>query len=1182
MPLFVLWTKFITPRNIFARSSPYRWAGSSVVSGGLVDQGPGEIEAFITRWQASGGAERANYALFLTELCDILRVPRPDAATGGSGPYRFERSVARHERDGSTSTRRIDLYKRGCFVLEAKQASDRPQQPGLFGTTGMSEAERRATVRQTPGWAQAMLKAKGQAENYARDLPVEEGWPPIIMVCDVGFCIDVFADFSGTGKHYAQFPDQKDYRIYLTELRDPATRDRLRSVWIAPLTLDPSKRRVEVTQEIAALLARLAIQLEARKHTPEAVATFLMRTVFSMFAQSVGLLPSKTAFTDLLEVCHAAPPSFVPLVGDMWRTMDKGGFSPGMRANLRRFNGGLFAPGPHGPVEPLPLDADMIDLLVIASKRDWSQVEPAIFGTLLENAINKRERDRLGAHFTPRAFVERLIQPTLMDPLLTEWDGVKASALHKAQASDIPGAADAVRSFHARLCAIRVLDPACGTANFLYVALDLLKRLEGEVLDLLADLVPGEGERFDLTQATVDPHQFLGLEVNPRAVPVAELVLWLGWLQWHFRNRPGRQLPEPILRDFRNIQHMDALLDYQSEEVVQGATRWGGRTKLHSITSEEVPDENDRMLVMRPKNAKPTKWPEADFIIGNPPFIAGKDLRTDLGDGYAEALWDAYPKLNRSADLALFFWWKAAQATTSGQTRRFGLITSNSLRQVFCRRVVADAMTARVPLHLVFAVPDHPWSVGAGSAAVRIAMTVAEAGEGEGLLSLVVGETQGKNGVPAVTFVTRTGHINADLTIGTNVKAARPLRANGAIASPGVKLHGAGFIVSPTQAKAMGLGKMPGLEQHIRPYLNGRDLQQRSRGMMVIDLFGLAEDDVRHQFGAVWQHVHSTVKPQRDAIAGNGPDTAQYAREWWLFGKTRPELRAALRGLDRYIATVETAKHRAFTFLPAGVLPDNMLIAVGSDDAFHLGVLSSRIHTIWFMATCGWLGVGNDPRYNKTQCFDPFPFPNASSPQRAEIAAIAEELDSHRKARIVAHPHLTLTRLYNVLVAIRAGTPLSPEERDIHDAGQVTILRALHDRLDATVADAYGWLRDLSEADVVAQVVALNAERVAEEAKGKVRWLRPAYQAPADAARAVKQTSLVVDQAPIVIDCRWPKDEPAQFVALRTALRSGPIAARDLARGFKGVPRGDRVPKMLATLVALGQARALDGGRYTA
>lgn len=1137
------------------------------------------VESFIARWRGTGGAERANYTLFLTELCDILDVPHAAAATGGRGDYRFERAVTRHERDGSTSTRWIDLYKRDCFVLEAKQAHDAPVQTALFAGVA-SETERRSLVRRTRGWTQAMLKAKGQAEDYARDLPADEGWPPFVIVCDVGFCFDLYADFSRTGKHYAQFPTLETYRIYLTDLCDPLVRDRLRAIWTAPMSLDPAKERVDVTREIAALLARLAAALEARGHTAEAVATFLMRSVFSMFAQSAGLLPTPTAFTDLLVDCRDNLPGFVPLVGDMWRSMDKGGFSSALRAMVKRFNGGMFAAGVHGPPDPLRVDRDMLKLLVQASRCDWTNVEPSIFGTLLENAISARERGRLGAHFTPRAFVERLVVPTLMEPLLEEWNGVKATAVRKAEAGDQKGAADAVHAFHARLCAVRVLDPACGTGNFLYVALDLMKQLEGEVLILLADLSPGEGDRFDLTHATVDPHQFLGLEINPRAVPVAELVLWLGWLQWHIRTRGNRPLPDPILRDFHNIRHADALLHYRDEVAVRddagrNVTRWGGRTKPHPITGETVPDETDRILVMRPRASKPAVWPEADFIIGNPPFIAGKDLRAELGDGYAAALWAAYPKVNKSADIALYFWWKAAQLVAAGKVRRFGFIASNSLRQVFCRRVVAEALEARAPVHLVFAVPDHPWTDGHGSAAVRISMTAAARGPGDGTLAVVTAEAPGHDGVPAVTLATTAGRINADLTIGTDVKAARPLRANERLSSPGVKLHGAGFIVSPAQAAGLGLGKVRGLEKHIRPYLNGRDLMQHSRGQMVIDLFGLTEAEVRKRFPAVYQHVLLNVKPERDQ------NNEAYRRDnWWLFGRKNTTMRTAVWNLPRYIVTAETAKHRIFTFLSNRVLSDNMLIAIGFDEAFFLGVISSSIHLAWALSAGGTLE--DRPRYNKSVCFDPFPFPNPSLRQRATIAAIAEELDAHRKARIAEHPHLTFTDLYNVLSAIRAGTPLTAAERDVHDAGQVTVLRELHDRLDVAVAAAYGWPADLSDAEIVARVVALNAQRVREEAEGTVRWLRPDFQAPEETQRKAQQISLAVDAAQEAPEHRWPKEEPAQFVALRAMLRQGPVAASEIGVQFTGAPRGDRVPKMLATLVALGQARALDGGRYAA
>jgi hypothetical protein len=1140
---------------------------------------------FIARWSASERAERTNAPPFLIELCDLLGLPRPEPASGGGGGYRFERSVTHFENDDRATTRRIDLYKRDCFILEAKQGANVITQQSLFGLD--AEATRRQTVRNSTGWAQHMLKARGQAERYVRDLPADEAAPPFLIVCDVGFCFDIYADFSGTGRHYVQFPDRETFRIYTTDLRRPDIRDRLVAIWQDPRSLDPARRRTEVTREIAEYLARLARDLEAR-YAPETVAFFLMRCLFCMFAQSVDLLPGRTAFTDLLERCQDSPEKFVGLVGELWRQMNVGGFSAAVEGMVRRFNGGLYAHG-SGSAEPLCVTPDEIRLLVIAAKRDWKNVDPAIFGTLLENALTVRQRGQLGAHFTPRAFVERLVIPAVMEPLRAEWDGFKAASYARLEAGDKAGAASLLRDFHARLCAVRVLDPACGTGNFLYVTMEMMKRLEGEVLDALANLVAGEGDRLALTGASVDPHQFLGLEKNPRAVPVAELVLWIGYLQWHFRTFGAAPPAEPILRDFHNIVHADALMTSDGEELVrdaQGAlvTRWDGVTmKPHTVTGAAVPDESARVELTRPVRPRMAVWPEADFIVGNPPFIAGKDMRAELGDGYTTALWTLYKKVPNSADIAMFFWWKAAQAlaVNKARLRRFGFITSNSIRQTFCRRVMAEAMGGKRALRLVFAIPDHPWSDGVGSAAVRIAMTVAERvkprSEELGRLQVVTAERATVEGVPDVTLATTLARINADLSTGADPDQAMPLQANEKISSPGVKLHGAGFIVTPAQAAALGLGKVPGLENHIRPYLNGRDLTQRSRGVMVIDLFGLEEAEVRRRFSDVWQYLHGEVYAHRMAISGNTPDATEYARLWWLHGKPRPELRRALKGLRRYIATVETAKHRPFCFLPASVIPDNMLVCIATDDAFHLGVLSSRFHVAWALAAGGTLE--DRPRYNKTRCFDPFPFPAASTAQRATIAAIAEELDALRRQNLDAHAELTMTGLYNVLEKLRAGTPLTEAERDIHDLGKISILLRLHQALDDAVAAAYGWPRDLPAADIVARVVALNIARRAEEEGGLVRWLRPAFQAPAEAMRAAAQTSLPTDQAEDTARPKWPARDPDRFVALRAALAAGPGKPADLTRHFDRAPAA-RVRDMLETLAALGQASRDADGRY--
>ena len=233
------------------------------------------------------------------------------------------------------------------------------------------------------------------------------------------------------------------------------------------------------------------------------------------------------------------------------------------------------------------------------------------------------------------------------------------------------------------------------------------------------------------------------------------------------------------------------------------------------------------------------------------------------------------------------------------------------------------------------------------------------------------------------------------------------------------------------------------------------------------------------------------MKPERD----KSRDKA-FREKWWLFGRTRPEIRAFTADASRYVATTETAKHRIFQFLPAEVVPDHMVIAIGSEDGFHLGVLSSRIHCEWTLKAGGWLGVGNDNRYNKSLVFDPFPFPEATPAQRAAIGALAEELDATRKAALADVSRLTLTEIYNLRDRQRTGQLKDLLEVERANAARVGIISRLHEQLDAEVAAAYGWPANLPPADLVTRLVALNTARAAEEKAGTIRWLRPDYQRP--------------------------------------------------------------------------------------
>jgi len=850
-----------------------------------------------------------------------------------------------------------------------------------------------------------MLRARNQADSYARAVSRDDGWPPFLLVVDVGHVIEVYADFSGQGQGYTQFPDGKRFRIALEDLEHDAIRERLRLIWTDPHALDPSRTAAKVTREVADRLAALGRSFEGEGHEPEAVANFLMRCLFTMFAEDVELIPPRS-FTDLLEKLRGHPEHAAPALKALWETMNTGGFSAVLTTDLKRFNGGLFK-----EADALPLSNVQLSLLIDAAKLDWREVEPAIFGTLLERALDKKQRHKLGAHYTPRAYVERLVVPTIMEPLRADWRNVQAAAVTLAKQGREGDAREVVRGFHRPHCDIRVLDPACGSGNFLYVALELMKRLEGEVTDLLAELGE-EQDALALTGHTVDPHQFLGLELNPWAAAVAELVLWIGYLQWHFRTHGKASPSEPALRDFHNIECRDAVMDHAGakprlDDAGQPVTRWDGETTTtHPVTGEQVPDAGARVPVLDYLKPRAATWPEADFIVGNPPFIGASRMRDALGDGYAEALWKAYPKMPQSADFVMYWWEKAALAARGWKpatdkarakgTRRFGFITTNSLRQTFNRKVLEPHLAdPKTPLSLTFAIPDHPWVDAGDGAAVRIAMTVAEKGRAPGRLLTVTEEQRGATeaeGRP-VRFQIEKGRIFANLRIGADVAGAVPLKANDGISSPGVKLHGAGFIVTPAEARALGLGTVPGLEKHIREYRNGRDLTATPRGVMVIDCYPMTQTELLERFPSVYQHVHDKVRPERES------NREPFRRNnWHWFGRTHETYRGFIRTLEQFIVTVETSKHRFFQFLPAGTHADNMLIAIGLDDPAALAILSSRFHVTWAMTAGGRLGFGNDPRYNKSKCFDPFS-PSPTSPTLSAPACARLANNSTRIAR---------------------------------------------------------------------------------------------------------------------------------------------------------------------------------------
>ena len=823
-----------------------------------------------------------------------------------------------------------------------------------------------------------------------------------------------------------------------------------------------------------------------------------MRLLFTMYAEDVpvGGFELRDFQNELKELRkRGGIEDFVPLVENLWATMDEGGYSGILKKHIKQFNGGLFEDR-----TALPLNEDQLDLLIEASEMRWTNVEPAIFGTLLERALDPVERHKLGAHYTPRAYVERLVMPTIIEPLRTEWENVYATALAEFEEGESiiealdpavirhgkdqklkdgrklkRDAVKQVRDFHNYLCNIIVLDPACGSGNFLYVSMELMKRLEGEVLNVLRDF--GETERRTIT---VDPHQFKGIEVNERAAVIADLVLWIGYLQWFVRTHDSDP-PEPIIKkgkDYKNIECRDAVLSWDSIEEVfdeegKPVTRWDGRTtKTHPVTGEEVPDETARVQELRYINPHKAEWPKASYVVGNPPFLGKLHQVKSLGEGYVAALRDTYVNsVPGGADYVMYWWQIASELVGNKEVSQFGLITTNSIRQPFNRRILANAFQGKKRIHLIYAIPDHPWVDASLGAAVRIAMTVGASGSGQGVLYQIDNESLTTDGSSELQLSSDSGEISETLRIGAQVASVHDLRANVSVASMGPALGSRGFVVDKNTRDALVQSDGVEVSTHIRPLRNGRDLLDGPRGVFALDFTGFDETQLRTKYKATYQHLLDNVRPGRMQNRDR-----RLRKNWWLFRRSNELFRSMLNGLDQFIVTVETAKYRLFFICEGGILAEHGTISFGLDDPYYyLGVLSKRVHVVWSLVSGGTLE--DRPRYNKTLCFEPFPFPNPSDSQKVHIRMLAEQLEAHRKTRQELHPKLSMTDMYNVLEALRSGDELSDKEKAIHEQGQVSVLNQLHDDLDAAVFDAYGWPQDLTDEEILQRLVDLNHER---------------------------------------------------------------------------------------------------------
>jgi hypothetical protein len=1117
-----------------------------------------KLRAFISTSKQSGGAELSNAQSIFRGLCEALGVPPPALKKAhGDNPYVFEEDV----KEGKAH-RRIDVYRRGSFVFEAKQRVDPKPGEGLDDLAraaakakiGHSRKIKGAGVRGTTPWLDTMRSGRHQAGNYAVHATQRgDPKPPFLLVADVGACLWIWSSFSADARDdYGDF--EPTTAIAWDDLERPEVFRLLRQIWLEPDKLNEEARGQRVTAEIATRVSKLALRLE-RRFDPESVGDFLMKCVFTMFAEDVGFLPLglfTSRLRDWIREAQAGRDTmFVRGLRALWTRMRDGG-DLDTGHPIRRFNGYLF----RNP-DPLALQVDEMEALLTAALADWRRVSPAIFGTLLERALSAPERQRLGAHYTPEAYIRRLVDKTIMAPLRAEWTATRAQMeLAQRTGKDRKKAQAAAlalgHGFRTRLTSVRVLDPACGSGNFLYVALKEMKRLEGELVRAL-DAAGNRQRWLDIPGETVHPAQFFGIEVKPWAAKIAELVLWIGYLQWQVSARRMDRTPEPVLQDLQHIRNADALITYKGTE---DALDEHGKPILRARGVTHKKAERTMVPVKHLRGVRVADWPDADFIVGNPPFLGNKRLNDVLEPGYVDAIKSAYSEVPKTADLVMYWWWRCAELLKNKKLERFGLVTTNSITQKLNRAVVAEALEKK-GVKIAYAIPDHPWYDE--GAAVRIAMTVGASEVSAPVLGLVTDENRTSAAELEQVRIDESSVkvVHADLAAGVDVGAAVPLRGNEQLTFQGMNPVGEGFRLLPDDLPRLGYSSSK-LPRVIRPYVSGRDLVQRPEERYIIDFFGLSSDEAAKQSPRLYEHVLREVKPQRDR-----QNDRQRKEKWWLFGRSSADLRAATAGLSRYVATCRTSKYRLFFCVDAKVVPNTEVVVIALEDFAFLAVLSSRVHVTWATRVGGWLGVGNDSRYNHLDCFGKFPFPSLSPEQGLKLRTLGERLDAHRKARQKEHPELTLTDAYNVLTKLRERRPLDEDDPRVREMGLVDTLMQIHDDIDRATFAAYGFPTDLSDDAILERLVAQNAERATEEARGVIRWLRPEYQAttPMQAEMKAEEETAEPDEANAskrkskrVAALLWPADMPGRIRVLTALLRElgEPTATRHIAMAFHG------------------------------
>jgi type II restriction/modification system DNA methylase subunit YeeA len=1005
-----------------------------------------DVNQFIDKWSRVDRTERQAAQEHFIDLCRVLGEPTPNEAAD-PGAYSFEKGASKI--DGSPGF--ADVWKRGHFGWEYKK--DRAN----------------------------LDRAYQQLQLYS--VALEN--PPLLVVSDTKR-FRIYTNWTNTV--------QAKHEFVLEDLAHSGTRELLRNVFDHPDRLKPNKTREQVTKEAAKDFTTIAERLRMSGHAPDTVAHFLNRLVFCLFAEDVNLLENDL-FTRMLDnlakrrdkVAEQSQRMFT----DLFREM-RGGGNYGLE-HILHFNGGLFDDD-----TALPLDPDSLDILRNIAKQDWSAIDPSIFGTLFERFLDPDKRAQIGAHYTDPEKIMMIVNPVIVRPLTAEWEAAKAELTDilskNRNKNGSPGKVAVARAearldqFLKRLDDVRILDPACGSGNFLYLALQSLKDLERRAV------IEAHEMGLALRVIHCGPHNVKGIEINPYAAELARTAIWIGNIQWLRRNGFEAR-KEPVLENLDAIECRDALvtrIDAPASPSVQssppglsrGSTSSGGAAKK-DVDGRDKPGHDGGT-----GGYVEAEWPEAEFIVGNPPFLGIRLMRGGLGDDYVETLFHVFEgRVSRESDLVIYWFEKSRAAIALGKTKRTGLVATNSIRSGSNRRVL-DHVTQQNRIFDAWS--DEPWIVD--GAAVRVSLICFGSGNDFPLLD-------GKE----------VDQINADLTSGSlNFTHLKRLRDNDSICFMGDTKGGPFDIAGELARSWLQLPHNPNSRPNadvLRPWRNGQDISKRPSDKWLIDFGWELSETEAALFEEPFQYIKEHVLPERSK---NRRDA--YRVRWWRHVEPRPALRTLLRNRNRYLLTPRVSKHRLFVWSHPNVIPDSRLFAFAKSDDTFFGVLHSRFHEAWTYRTCSWHGVGNDPTYNSAGVFETFPFPEgltpnipaadyAGDPRAIAIAKAAKRLDELRNA------WLNPPDLIDIVPEVVPGYPdrILPKTEEAAAILKKRTLTNLYNQrpqwladahrdLDAAVAAAYGWPADISEEDALAKLLELNLSRTSAAAE-------PAFEEEQDDSR---------------------------------------------------------------------------------